>query len=208
MTFVKICGITNLDDARIAAGFGADAMGFNFYTESSRYIAPEAAKEIILEVGASVRTVGVFVNAPLERVQKVVSEANLDMIQLHGNETAQYVKEIKKRCGLEVIKAFRISNDSDPSVINDYHADAILLDANSPNFYGGSGETADWDLARQVAEAHPRVYLAGGLNVENVNRAIETVRPYAVDVASGVETVKGRKDHKKLAEFIRNAKDS
>ncbi|CAN5330317.1 phosphoribosylanthranilate isomerase [soil metagenome] len=208
MTFIKICGITNLDDARVAAAFGADSLGFNFYTKSPRFIAHGAAREIINEVGESVMTVGVFVNEPVERVQQMASEADIGMIQLHGDETAEYVKEIKKRCGLEVIKAFRISQASEIGMIDDFAADDILLDAYSPILYGGSGETTDWGLARRFAEAHPKVYLAGGLNAENVKIAIKTVRPFAVDVASGVESVNGRKDQKKLEEFIRNAKNA
>ncbi len=208
MTVVKICGITNLDDARIAAMLGADALGFNFYTKSPRFISPDATREIINEIGESVVTVGVFVNEPVERVQRVASETDIDMIQFHGDETAGYVEECKKRCGLEVIKAFRISEASDLSTIEDYPIDFILIDAYSPILYGGTGEKTDWDLAQRFAEEHPKVYLAGGLNAENVKIAIQTVRPYAVDVASGVESVRGQKDHKKLEEFIRNAKNA
>lgn len=208
MTVIKICGITDLEDAKMAADLGADMLGFNFYPASPRFIDPAKTKEIIEELGGRVGTVGVFVNEPVDLVLRTAGEANVDTIQLHGDETPEYVREIRKKCGLKVIKAFRVLRDTDLRALDGYGVDAILLDSYSRDLYGGTGELSDWEAARQAVSTFPKVFLAGGLNAENVKFAIETVRPYAVDVASGVEAAKGRKDPIKLRDFIRNAREA
>lgn len=201
MTKVKICGITNLEDALLSIEYGADQLGFNFYEKSPRYISPAAAGHIIDKLGGRVTTVGVFVNELIEDVIRVAADSNIDVIQLHGGESVQYVANTSSWSGLEVIKAFRIRPDLTKHHIDEFEATATLLDGYSPGVYGGTGQMADWEFARIVA-ADSKVYLAGGLNPENVEAAIETVRPFAVDVASGVESSPGRKAGEKVKRFI------
>lgn len=206
MTNVKICGITNLADALAAARLGADALGFNFYPKSPRYISPAMAREIASNLRGGMKIVGVFVNADHSAVAKICEQAQLDAIQLHGDETPDLVETIRRHTDAEVIKAFRVSSAFRPQTILDYQADAVLLDALSSEAFGGTGRCIDWDIARSVRDLTAKLYLAGGLTPDNVVRAIRAVRPYAVDVASGVESEKGRKDPAKLAAFIRKAK--
>ena len=141
MTKVKICGITNLEDALLSIRFGADALGFNFYEQSPRFILPEAARTIIDELPESILKVGVFVNDELEKIAYIAKTANLDAIQLHGEESPAFAMELKLKTGLEIIKAFRISEDFKPEDVLRYDVDAILLDAYSPNEHGGTGDT-------------------------------------------------------------------
>jgi len=210
MTKVKICGITNLEDAMLSAKFGADALGFNFYEKSPRYILPEVAREIIDELPQNVLKVGVFVNEDLDKIIEIAKTANLDAIQLHGEETPEYVKQLKTKTGLEIIKAFRVSEDFKPEDVLQYEVDAILLDAYSPKEHGGTGETFDWEIAKKVKEIFPRMYLAGGLNHENVLHPISgnsEFDPIFLDTCSGIESVKGRKDYAKLVNFVRKLKN-
>lgn len=206
MTKVKICGITNLEDALASVKFGADAIGFNFYAKSPRYISPESAREIIKQLAADVLKVGVFVNEELDKIVEIASIANLDAIQLHGEETSELATQLKVKSGLRIIKAFRVSPEFKPGDILEYDVDAILLDAHSPNEHGGTGETFDWAVARLVSDTVSKLYLAGGLSPENVGRATKSVEPYAVDACSCLEISKGVKDHEKLRRFIANAK--
>ena len=208
MTLVKICGITDLNDARTAASLGADLLGFNFYPLSPRYIDPKNARQIVDELNGKAVTVGVFVNESVDLVLKIADESNVDMIQLHGDETAEYIQEIRKRCGRRVIKAIRPTAGSDPEMFAGCDADAILIDSYSPHLYGGTGDVSDWKAARNAAAIFPKIFLAGGLTPENIRSAIESVRPYGVDVASGVEAEKGRKDPKKMRDLIRIAKET
>lgn len=208
MTIVKICGITNVHDATMATDLGADLLGFNFFPGSPRFISAEKAKEIVGEIGSRSETVGVFVNEKVDLILKIADESNVDTIQLHGDETNAYIKEIRKRCGRSVIKAWRPTGEFDRGIFDGSDADAILIDSYSPHLYGGTGEVSNWKAAGKAAAIFPKVFLAGGLNPENVGAAIETVRPYAVDAASGVEAEKGRKDMKKLRDFIRIAKET
>ncbi len=208
MTKVKICGITNLDDALLSAKFGADALGFNFYPKSSRYISPEKAREIIEQLPKEVLKVGVFVNENLEKISEIASIAKLDAIQLHGEETPEYARELKAKANLEIIKAFRVSPEFKPEDVLQYEVDAVLLDAYSPKEHGGTGETFDWEIARKVQEIFPQMYLAGGLSKENVNRAIKIVQPFAIDACSLIEKEKGRKNVLKTQSFLRTVKDS
>jgi len=208
VTKVKICGITNLEDARLAVDLGADFLGFNFYPKSPRYIAVEAARQVIEKLGHPVGLFGVFVNESCENIFRTSVEAGIDTVQLHGDESVSYIEDFRSRFGSNPIKAFRITEEFSVDSIDGYIVDGILLDACIPNLYGGSGVIADWATARIIASKHPYVYLAGGLNPENVQEAIRAVRPYAVDVASGVESSPGKKDAKKLEAFIRNAKSA
>ena len=205
MTKVKICGITNLEDALLCVKFGADALGFNFYPKSPRYILPEKAREIIRQLPAEVLKVGVFVNESLEKIAEIAATAELNALQLHGEETPEFTKELKTKTGLEIIKAFRVSSEFQPEDVLQYEVDAILLDAYNPQEHGGTGETFNWEIAEKVQEIFPKMYLAGGLNQDNIARAIFEVKPFAVDACSGLEIEKGKKEKTKLINFIRNA---
>lgn len=207
MTKVKICGITSLADAAMASRAGADILGFNFYPGSPRYISPAMAGEIVVEL-AAIKTAGVFVNEELERVLEIAKEAHIDMIQLHGDEDPAFVKAVRSLSDLEVIKVFRLAPAFSAAEIADFETDAILLDAFSKDLYGGSGKRADRTLSCDIAAAHSRVFLAGGLTPANVREAIDIVKPYGVDAASGVESEPGRKDISKVESFIRNVKNA
>ncbi len=202
MTKVKICGITNLEDALVSAKFGVDALGFNFYEKSPRYILPEKAREIVEQLPEEVLKVGVFVNESLEKIIEVAETAKLDALQLHGEETPEFARELKAKTNLEIIKAFRISEDFKPEDVLRYEVDAILLDAYNRKEHGGTGETFDWEIAKKVREIFPQMYLAGGLSGENIADAIENVRPFAVDSCSLLEKEKGFKDSQKVRDFI------
>jgi phosphoribosylanthranilate isomerase len=199
---VKICGVTRLEDALLAARLGADALGFNFWPQSSRYLAPEAARAIVDRLPPFVTPVGVFVDQPPEEVRAVAADSGVRMLQLHGDETPAQVAGLP----LPVLKAIRVSGPVPLDLLASYEVAAFLLDAPSRGF-GGSGRTFDWELAGDAAERY-RVVLAGGLDPENVVAAIRAVRPYAVDVASGVESAPGVKDPARLARFIARAKEA
>lgn len=207
MTHVKICGITNLEDALRAAALGADLLGFVFHPPSPRCVAPETAREISAAVrreAPSVRTVGVFVDLPPETVRAIAAQCGLDCVQLHGSEppaTAAYLTD----AGFEVFKAFRVRDGSELDGLDRYRVAAYLLDAYSPALPGGTGRAFDWGIAARAKE-HGRIILAGGLTPNNVAAAIRVVRPWGVDVSSGVETAPGRKDHAKMERFIAAAK--
>jgi phosphoribosylanthranilate isomerase len=202
MTLVKICGITNLEDALLAARFGADALGFNFYERSPRYILPEKAREICAELPAEILKVGVFVNETPDKILEIAESVPLDAVQLHGDESADFVRKLKENFSGETIKAFRVSESFQPEDVLKFNADAILLDAYSKQEYGGTGETFDWEMAKKVQAIFPKMYLAGGLSVENIKNAICNVRPFAVDSCSLLEKEKGLKDAEKLKDFI------
>lgn len=208
MTKVKICGITNLEDGLLSAKFGADALGFNFYEKSLRYISPENAREIIEQLPQEVLKVGVFVNETLEKIIEIAETAKLDALQLHGEETPEFICELKEKTDLEIIKAFRVSPEFKPEDVLEYKADAILLDAYSRHEHGGTGETFDWEIAKKVREIFPKMYLAGGLSPENIANAVFEVTPFAVDACSLLEFEKGIKDSKKVKEFISAVKKS
>ena len=207
MTKVKICGITNLEDALLSAKFGADALGFNFYEKSPRYISPENARQIIEQLQQEILKVGVFVNEDLDKIVRIANIAKLDAIQLHGEEMPEYARELKAKTNLEIIKAFRVSTEFMPEDVLRYKVDAILLDAYSPKEHGGTGETFDWEIAKKVQEVFQKMYLAGGLTHENVLRAIYDTWAFAVDVCSGIETGYGVKDRVKLINFITKVKN-
>ncbi len=202
MSRVKICGITNLEDALLAAELGADALGFNFYERSPRCISPEMAAMIIAELPPGIYTVGVFVNETSDRIAAIAEIAKLDAVQLHGEETPAFARELKLRTNLEIIKAFRVSASFEPEVVLQYDVDAILLDAYNAKGYGGTGETFNWEVAKRVQNIFPKMYLAGGLTEVNIEHAIREISPFYADVCSGVESRKGVKDKEKLHALI------
>jgi phosphoribosylanthranilate isomerase len=195
---VKICGITRLDDALLAASLGADALGFNLWPGSKRYVDPDAARAIVDRLPPFVTPVGVFVNQPPGTVLALAAQAGVQVVQLHGDESWDEVNGYP----IPAVKALRLAGPESLADLHRYRVRAFLLDAPSAGF-GGSGTRCDWGLARQVAEQVP-VLLAGGLTPENVAEAARAVRPWAVDVASGVERAPGVKDPEKLRRFIEN----
>lgn len=204
MVRVKICGITNAADALAAIDAGANLLGFNFYEKSQRSIAESEAAKIRPQLPKRVEAVGIFVNAPLANVTALHKSLKLDAAQLHGDETPETVGEIASL--LPVIKAFRIEPDFRLETLDEFSdAFAFLFDAASAGQYGGTGRTTDWDVARRAALGR-RIILAGGLKVENVAAAVRIVRPYGIDVASGVESKPGKKDHGRLREFIQEVR--
>ncbi len=207
MIRVKICGITRPEDGLAAAGAGADLLGFVFYPSSPRYVEPARAAEIIdivRHATPTVQFVGVFVNEGQDTVQQAVSRCGLDYAQLHGTETPELTAALMDR-GIKVIKAFRIRDRTTLAEIERYRATAYLLDGYAPDRPGGTGKTFDWSLALE-AQKHGPILLAGGLTPENVSQAVHAVRPWGVDVSTGVEAAPGRKDHDKLRRFIAAAK--
>ncbi|CAN5691105.1 phosphoribosylanthranilate isomerase [soil metagenome] len=208
MTKVKICGITNIEDARLAVNFGADALGFNFYEKSPRYISAQDAKAIAETLQGEVLKVGVFVNMEESKIGECVDLIGLDAVQLHGDEDADFVTHLRAETDAQVIKAFRVDLNFQAASIADFRVDAVLLDAYAEDEYGGTGKTFDWKTAEAAKALTPQLYLAGGLTYENVSEAIKTVRPFAVDVASGVESSPGKKDPRLMEAFIRNAKNA
>jgi phosphoribosylanthranilate isomerase len=197
MTLVKICGITRLDDARVAVNEGAGAIGFVFWPKSPRYVAPERAREIVERLPAPAIPVGVFVNQSCEEVNATARLVGLGAVQLHGDETPAIASGMDR----PVIKALGTGAALDA-------ADAwpkgmmLLVDAHDPDTRGGTGRTADWEAAARIARRR-RLMLAGGLNIDNIARAIRDVRPYGVDVSSGVEISPGIKDVRKIAALMR-----
>lgn len=202
MVKVKICGITSLTDALLALDAGADALGFVFHPASPRNVSPELAADIIRRLPPFVQTIGLFVNEPLGRVNGTADACGLDVIQLHGDEPPPFCAAVRRR----VIKALRVRDESSLTPMASYQVSAFLLDAWSPCAHGGTGMTFNWDMAANVAERE-RIVLAGGLTVDNVAEAIRRVRPYGVDVSSGVESAPGIKNQDKIREFIRKAKE-
>jgi phosphoribosylanthranilate isomerase len=204
MVRVKICGITNAADALAAIDAGANLLGFNFYEKSPRYISEAEAAKIRPQLPKKVEAVGIFVNASPEEVAERCKSLKLNAAQLHGDETPEIVAEVT-RTG-PVIKAFRVEPDFQLERLDAYpDAFAFLFDAAHTGQYGGTGHSTDWDLAQRAATCH-RIILAGGLKVENVAAAVRIVRPYAVDVASGIESRPGKKDHGLLREFIQEVR--
>ncbi|MDD2501838.1 MAG: phosphoribosylanthranilate isomerase [Geobacter sp.] len=204
MTRIKICGITSPEDALTAVEAGADALGFVFYKESPRHIFPEEAARIINLLPPFIQVVGLFVNEAPEIVNQISRNCRLGLVQLHGDETPDDCRRIEQR----VMKAFRVRSLTCLDPVTDYRLSGCLLDTYSPSFYGGTGTSFNWEIAREAVARSHRVVLAGGLTPDNVAEAIRQVRPYGVDVSSGVESAPGRKDADKVREFIRNAKEA
>jgi phosphoribosylanthranilate isomerase len=201
MVKVKICGITNLADALVAVTAGADALGFVFCEQSARCINPLEAAKIIAKLPPFIQTVGLFVNEDIEKINWTADYCGLDIVQLHGDETPEECLEVNRR----VIKAFRMQNNISIEPLGRYQVSGFLLDAWSPDAYGGTGRTFNWELAGAARQYGP-IILAGGLSSENIAEAIRVVQPYAVDVSSGVESSPGKKDAARVQEFIKLAK--
>lgn len=210
MTRVKICGITNAEDAIHASNCGADELGFNFYAGSKRYVKPDSAREIIGRLTVPCAKVGVFVNESMEKILAISDAVGLDVIQLHGDEDAKFTADLGKRTERMIIKAFRIAPGFDIEIASEWPCDFPLFDSHSPNEYGGTGVPFDLEeFGFQIYFTLPgSAYIAGGLNPDNVAEAIQMTFPYAVDVASGVESAPGKKDTKKVEAFINNAKNA
>ena len=195
---VKICGIRSLDEALAAQDLGVDALGFNFWGHSPRYIDPADAGAIIRELNPFVACIGVFVNERAELVREIQQELGLAAVQLHGDESSEYCSALAP---VRAIKAFRVSEGFDPASVAAFRVSAILLDAGMPGRFGGTGRSFDWQVALEVKKYGPLV-LAGGLTAENAAEAIHRVRPSVVDVCSGVEAEPGLKDLQKMARFM------
>jgi phosphoribosylanthranilate isomerase len=205
MVRIKICGITNLEDAMLAAELGADALGFIFYPQSPRKVAPEAARQIIAQLPPFVTSVGVFVDEAAAVVKELAARAGLDWIQVHGQESPEYCRNLGRR----VIKGFRIKDAGALAELEPFRGavQAFLLDAYKTGQVGGTGEIFDWRLARE-AKKYGQIILAGGLTPENVAQAIAAAQPQAVDTASGTEAAPGKKDPAKLKAFFRAVRGS
>ena len=201
MIKVKICGITNKEDALYAAGCGANALGFIFYEKSPRYIEPDDAKTIIAALPPFVTTVGVFVNKDFNDIRDITLLTGVTVVQLHGDESPSYCNLVEGK----LIKAIRVKNDSSIEGLKKYDVDAFLLDSFDKNSFGGSGLTFDWKLAEK-AKQYGKIILAGGLTPDNVEEAVKKVVPYGVDVNSGVEQKPGIKNKNKVKEFIIRSK--
>lgn len=201
---VKFCGITRVEDALEAARLGAWAIGLNHWPDSERYCEPEAAAEISAAVRRSVEVAGVFVNPTLDELARAAEDESLTMLQLHGGEGAAFCREAARRTGCKVIKAIRVRSTADVRAAEVFRTDFHLLDAHRPDTPGGTGASFDWELLAHRQSEVPLI-LAGGLSPENVDEAVATVRPYAVDVASGVESEPGIKDHELMAAFLERA---
>jgi phosphoribosylanthranilate isomerase len=199
---VKICGITNLDDAMAAVDFGADALGFVFFGKSPRYIPDSQAASIIKRLPSFITTVGVFVNEQPEYIENIIATTGIDVVQLHGTESPEECRLTRR-----VIKAVRVDNleSLDPLISYREFVSAFLLDTFSSHLFGGTGKIFNWDIAIE-AKQFGRIILAGGLKPDNVAEAVKRVRPYGVDVSSSIEFEQGRKDHKKMQLFVERAK--
>ena len=200
---IKICGITRVEDALAAVEAGADALGFMFYPPSKRNITAAAARSIIDALPPFVSRVGVFVDASEDQVRSIALETGIDTLQLHGSETPEFCRRLHPYA---VIKAFRVRGPESLSELAPYREFSWLLDSYSTGALGGTGKTFDWELAASAVKAGGRVVLAGGLSSINVAEAIRAVRPWAVDVSSGVESAPGRKDPGLLSEFVKAAR--
>ena len=196
---VKICGLTNYEDAAAAMDMGADILGFNFYPESPRFVTPEKATEIIKKLPAFVDIAGVFVNDSFDKIREIIDRCQLGWIQLHGDESPQFCR-VFLSLNVKTMKALRVRDQADIDRANSFFTDAILLDAFHPERYGGTGLTFDWNIIGHIGK---RVFLAGGINPDNAAAAIE-MGVYGIDVCSGIESEPGKKDHKKMKKLFDN----
>ena len=200
MTKVKICGITNYGDADNAANLGADFLGFNFYSKSPRYIDYKSARNIVKKLAGKVKIVGVFVNETVHNIKKTDTFCDLDLIQLSGDETNNFIVNLKKKLNKKIIKCFRIRNSNDIKHVKNFEFDYLMLDSFKECFYGGTGTSFDFDIVENIDKK--KLFLSGGMNKDNVKSAIEKLNPFAVDVCSSVEQFHGKKDFEKMKEFI------
>ena len=197
MIAIKICGITSLKDAKLAANYGATAIGMIFYQGSPRFVDPAEVEQWIDSIPSSVKKVGVFVNEQSETINKITRQLRLDFIQLHGDESPEFCNEMTR----PVIKVFRVGDDFDANILNDYDVRAFLFDTYQKGKPGGTGNHFNWDLIVQLKTDTP-IILSGGLKPENVLNGVEAVNPAAVDVNSGVESESGVKDEDKINELF------
>ncbi len=198
---IKICGLTNYEDAAAALDMGADMLGFNFYPKSPRYVDPKKAADIIAKIPAFTDIVGVFVNETYDNVRKTVDNCQLCWAQFHGDETPEYVRDFRT-FNIKTMKAVRVRDSHDVDYAMQFHTDAILLDAYDPKKYGGTGISFDWNV---IGDMTKRVFLAGGINPDNVIKAVE-LGVYGIDVCSGIESKTGIKDHKKMKQLFDNVR--
>jgi len=205
MTLVKICGITNLEDALCAVDAGAGALGFNFYRKSPRYIEPELAREIIANLPNRVLTVGVFVNEDQGHVNSIAKEAGVSALQLHGDESPRYCADLSD---WYLIKVFSVTDDFNINNVLDYRVKAVMVDARHTTLRGGTGLLANWSLAKRIRELAVPLFLAGGLSPDNVREAIAVVKPYAVDACSALEERPGKKNLRRLREFLKAVQEA
>jgi phosphoribosylanthranilate isomerase len=196
---VKVCGITNLEDAVAAVENGANALGFNFYAKSPRYIRPSMAASIIKALPSEVWKVGVFVNEPADSITCTAAALGLDVVQLHGDEPPECLPDFPR-----IWKALHVGPDFHPAVMDTYDVEAFLLDAPAGDQYGGTGNCLEWSLVTSVSNTK-KIILAGGLDENNVEAAIRTLRPWGVDACSRLEVAPGKKDHFKMARFLKAA---
>jgi phosphoribosylanthranilate isomerase len=201
ITKVKICGITNYEDAVAALDMGADLLGFNFYPESPRYLTMEKAASIINKLPGFVDTAGVFVNATIEQIHDINNCCQLNWVQLHGDEDPEFCRLLLYH-SVKTMKAIRVKDAKDIERVDDFFTDAVLLDAFNPEKYGGTGLTFDWNIIGHIGK---RVFLAGGINPGNVAKAVE-LGVYGIDVCSGIESEPGKKDHGKMKKLFDNIK--
>ncbi len=199
ITKVKICGITDYDDAKAAMDMGADVLGFNFYPKSPRYLTKEKAATIIDKLPGFIDTAGVFVNATIEQIHEIKSFCHLDWVQLHGDETPEFCRSFLSH-DIKIMKAIRVKDETDIQKADGFFTDAVLLDAFDPERYGGTGLTFDWNI---VGHINKRVFLAGGINPENAPTAVG-LGVYGIDVCSGIEAEPGKKDHTKMKKLFDN----
>ena len=199
---IKICGITNIDDAMAAVDYGSDALGFVFFNQSPRYITYQKAAAIIGKLPPCITTVGVFVNEDPEQIEKSVTITGIDVVQLHGNESPDKIVSSRR-----IIKAIRVKSleSLDPLIYLKDWVSAFLLDTYTPDIFGGTGQIFNWDIAVEATQ-FGRIILAGGLTPDNIAEAVRWVKPYGIDVSSGVESEKGKKDYNKLKLFIERAR--
>lgn len=203
MAKIKVCGITNKEDALKAVALGAWALGFNFYKKSPRYITPATAKKIIVALPKKVIPVGIFVNDIESRVRRVAKLCGLKVLQFHGDETPEFCKKFK---GIRIIKAIRLKDRESLRKADCYKTNFILFDTYQKNLFGGTGKSFDWSLLRNKKGLRSRIILSGGLNPENISKAISSVKAYAFDVASGVERRPGKKCGKRMKRFFDNVR--
>ena len=196
-TLVKICGLTRDQDVEACIDLGANWLGFNCYTKSKRYISPDKIRQLHARIPPEVTTVGVFVNESIEKVNRIMQDTGLQLVQLHGDESPKYTQALNHK----YIRAFRVSPQFQLETIMKFHLTHFLLDTYHPNLYGGTGDSFNWEIAKK-AKTFGHLILAGGLTPENVKKAMVIVRPFAVDVCSGVEAAPGVKDLKLVEAFI------
>ena len=196
---VKICGITNYEDAVAAMDMGADLLGFNFFPKSPRFVTPEVAGDIVDRLPAFIDTSGIFVNASIDQIRETMELCPLDWAQLHGDETPEFCLSLTSH-NVKTMKAVRVRDEADIERARTFFTDAVLLDAFHPDKYGGTGVTFDWSV---VGHSTKRVFLAGGINPDNAAAAVK-LGVYGIDVCSGIEAEPGKKDHKKMKELFDN----